>query len=145
MKDKTYLLNTVLAVLLGVILLAAVIVRVFMPIIIIPTPDVPDMVLLSLLALLAEHYVTGRAKRSYGVIFLLAAVTFGLLPWAAGFAEVGEIWKNALAGGIIFTVTTWVFTSIQERMLSGAASKAAPVVNALGIYLAAQCLVGIFL
>lgn len=145
MKEKSYFLNTVLAVVTGIILLAAVLVRVFMPIIMLPEPSIPNLVLVSLLALLIEHYVKGDVKRCYSCVFILSAVTFGLLPWAAGFVGVNEIWKAALAGGIAFTVTTWIFSSMQERISSGKANKAVPVINAIGFYLAVQCFTGVFL
>jgi len=48
-------------------------------------------------------------------------------------------------GGVVFTVTAWLFTSIQDRLSSGPACKAAPVVSAFGLYLAAQAFTGILL
>lgn len=145
MKNKTYILNTLLAGVLGVILLGAVLVRTFGPAIIIPEWNIPSLVLVSLLALLLDHYVAPGAKRCYICIPLFSAVTFGLLPWAAGFAGAGESLVFALAGGIVFTVTTWLYSSIQERLSSGPAAKAAPFLSALGLYLASQCFMGILL
>lgn len=143
MKNHTYLLNTLLAAVLGLALLVAVAVRAFAPIIIIPALDIPNMVLVSLAALLLNHYMAPGAKRCWCCIPLLSAVTFGLLPWAACFVGAAEAVKLAIAGGIVFTVTAWLFTSIQDRLSSGPACKAAPVVSALGLYLAAQCFMGI--
>lgn len=145
MKNKTYILNTLLAGVLGVILLGAVLVRTFGPAIIIPEWNIPSLVLVSLLALLLDHYVAPGAKRCYICIPLFSAVTFGLLPWAAGFAGAGESLVFALAGGIVFTVTTWLYSSIQERLSSGPVAKAAPFLSALGLYLASQCFMGILL
>lgn len=145
MKNKTYILNTLLAGVLGVILLGAVLVRTFGPAIIIPEWNIPSLVLVSLLALLLDHYVAPGAKRCYICIPLFSAVTFGLLPWAAGFAGAGDSLVFALAGGIVFTVTTWLYSSIQERLSSGPAAKAAPFLSALGLYLASQCFMGILL
>ena len=145
MKHKTYILNTLLAGVLGVILLGAVLVRTFAPAIIIPQWNIPSLVLVSLLALLLDHYVAPGAKRCYICIPVFSAVTFGLLPWAAGFAGAGESLVSALAGGIVFTVTTWLYSSIQERLSSGPVAKAAPFLSALGLYLASQCFMGILL
>ena len=145
MKNKTYILNTLLAGVLGVILLGAVLVRTFGPAIIIPEWNIPSLVLVSLLALLLDHYVAPGDKRCYICIPLFSAETFGLLPWAAGFAGAGESLVFALAGGIVFTVTTWLYSSIQERLSSGPAAKAAPFLSALGLYLASQCFMGILL
>ena len=145
MKKNTYLLNTLLAVVLGCALLVAVLVRTFAPIMIIPQLNIPNMVLVSLAALLLDHYLAPGAKRCYICIPVLAVLTFGLLPWAACFMGAAEAVKLAVAGGVVFTVTTWLFTSIQDRLSSGPACKAAPVVSAFGLYLAVQCFAGILL
>lgn len=145
MKKNTYFLNTALAVVLGCALLAAVLVRTFAPIIIIPTLNIPNMVLLSLAALLADHYLSGGAKRCYICIPVLSALTFGLLPFAACFVGVWDALKLGVVGGVVFTVVTALFTSIQDRLSSGPDCKAAPVLSAFGLYLAAQCFTGILL
>lgn len=145
MKNKTYILNTLLAAVLGIVLLIAVLVRTFAPAVIIPALNIPNMELISLLALLLDHYLAPGAKRCYVCVALLAAAAFGLLPFAACFVAGLEAAKLALIGGIVFAVTTWLFTSIQERLSSGPAAKAAPVLSALGLYLAAQSLTGILL
>ena len=143
MKKNTYLLNTLLAVVLGGALLIAVLVRTFAPIIIIPALDIPNMVLVSLAALLLDHYLAPGAKRCWICIRVLSVVTFGLLPFAACFVGAAEAVKLAVLGGVVFTATAWLFTSIQDRLSSGPACKAAPVVSAFGLYLASQCFMGI--
>ena len=65
MKEKTYTLNTMLIAVLGVSLLAAILVRTFAPIVIIPALNIPNMVALSLAALLLDHYIAPGAKRCY--------------------------------------------------------------------------------
>ena len=144
MKNKTYFLNTALAVVLGLALLAAVLVRTFAPWIIIPGLNIPNMVALSLLALLWDHYAAPGAKRCWICIPLLGAVTFGLLPFAACFVGALEALKLGLYGGIVFTATTWLFSSMQDRLSSGPAAKAAPFASALSLYLAIQALMGMF-
>ncbi len=143
MKKNTYLLNTLLAVVLGGALLIAVLVRTFAPIIIIPALDIPNMVLVSLAALLLDHYLAPGAKRCWICIPVLSVVTFGLLPFAACFVGAAEAVKLAVLGGVVFTATAWLFTSIQDRLSSGPVCKAAPVVSAFGLYLASQCFMGI--
>lgn len=145
MKNKTYFLNTILAAVLGIILLGAVVVRTFLPLVIIPAWTIPSMVLVSLVALLADHYFAPGAKRCYICIPVFAAVTFGLLPWAAGFSLPLEALTTGIIGGVVFTLTTALFTSVQDRLSSGPAAKAAPVLSALGLYLAVQCFAGILL
>lgn len=142
MKKNAYMLNTLLAGVMGIALLAAVLVRTFAPIIILPRPDIPALVLISLMVLLADHYLSPGAKRSYGHILLLSAATFGLLPWAACFVNTVDAVALSISGGVVFTVTTLLFTAIQERLASGPACKAAPAFSALGLYLAAQGFIG---
>ena len=145
MKNKTYILNTLLAAVLGAVLLACVLVRTFLPRIILPELDIPNMVLISLVALVIDHYAAPGAKRCYICIPLFAAVNFGLLPFAACFVGVLDALKLALAGGVIFTITTWLYSTIQDRLSSGPVAKAAPIVSALGLYLAVQCFAGMIL
>ena len=142
---KTYILNTLLVAVVFCAALACVLVRVFLPNFIIPVLNVPNMVLLSLVALVLDHYIARDADRCYICIPVLSALTFGLLPWAAGFAGAVEALVLALAGGVVFTATTFLFSSMTERIASGPVKKLAPVVSAAGLWLAAQCLTGIFL
>lgn len=145
MKNKTYVLNTLLIAVVGIAMLAAVLVRTFAPIVIIPGLNIPGMVALSLVALLLDHYLAPGAKRCYICIPLLSAAAFGLLPWAACFAAGGYALKLAVVGGVVFTVTTWLFSSIQDRLATGPAAKAAPFMSAVGLLLAAQVMMGIIL
>ena len=145
MKNKTYILNTFLALVLGIYLLIAIFVRTFCPAIILPKASVPNLVLLSLIALVLDHYLAPDAKRCYICIPVLSAVAFGLLPWAACFVSGLEALKLALVGCIVFTVTTWLFTTIQDRLSSGPAAKASAFFSAVSLYMAAQCFMGMFL
>jgi hypothetical protein len=53
--------------------------------------------------------------------------------------------KLASIGAIVFTVVTWLFTSMTERMATGRTSKVVAVAGALGIWLALQCFNGMIL
>ena len=65
MKNKTYILNTLLAAVLGLVLLACQLVRTFAPLVIIPSLDVPNLVLLSLVVLVLDNYLAPKADRCY--------------------------------------------------------------------------------
>jgi len=145
MKKNTCTLNTMLAAVLGIACLIAVLVRTFAPAVIIPTLNIPNIVLISLVAVLLDHYIANGAKRCYPCIAVLSAVTFGLLPLAAGFVTVANALILALVGGVTFTLVAFLFTSIQDRLSSGPATKAAPLLSAFCLYLAFQCLTGIIL
>ena len=51
----------------------------------------------------------------------------------------------ALVGGAVFTLLTFLYSSVQERLSSGPNAKAAPVLSALGLYLAFQVFANIIL
>ena len=142
MRENKYVLNTVLAVFLAAGLLIAVLVRTFAPAVILPRPHIPGLVLLSLLTLLANHRIAPDAARSRIGIPLLSALTFGLLPYAAGFVTPVYALKLALIGGIVFSLTTVLFSAAQDRISSGPHTKAAPLLTAMGIYLASLCFSG---
>ena len=143
MKNKTYTLSTVLSVVLGAVLLAMVIVRAYAPNIILPVFDIPTITGISLVALVLDHYLAKGAKRCWICIPVFAALSFSVLPMVAGLVPVADLKGLMVNGCVIFTVTTWVFTSIQDRLSSGPAAKLAPVMSALGIWLAVQAFAGI--
>ena len=145
MKEKRYASNTVLAIVLGIFFVACTVSRAFVPMVVLPRLTIPNMVLLSLAALLIAHYAAPGKSRCDGFALLLAALTFGLLPYAAGFATGTEALKLALIGGIAFFAAAWLFGEAMERLSSGPAAKAAPVITAFCLYLAAQCFAGILL
>ncbi len=142
MNKKTYTLNTLLAAVLGAVLLVCVLVRTFWPRMILPVPDIPNLVLISLIALLLDHYLAPGADRCYICIPVFSAITFGLLPFAACFVGAGEALKLAVLGCVVFTAVTWLFSSMTDRLSTGPVAKLAPVMSALGLYLAAQCFMG---
>lgn len=139
---QTYTLNTLLALVTGAVLLVMVLVRALLPNVILPGADIPNLVLLSLAALLLDHYLAPGATRCYICISVFSAITFGLLPCAAGFTTLTEALKLAVLGCVVFTAVTWLYSSMQDRLSSGPAAKAAPVLGAVGLYLASQCLMG---
>ena len=143
MKNKTYTLNTVLTAVLTAVLAAMVVLRTFAPQIILPIFDIPTLTAISLAALVLDHYLAPNAKRCWICIPLFAALSFGILPFAAGMVALKHILGLAITGAVIFTITTFVFTSIQDRLSSGPAAKLAPIMSAFGIWLAVQAFAGI--
>lgn len=145
MKNRNYTSNVTLPLVLGIFLLVCLLVRTFNPMAVLPKLDVPMVVALSLAALLAAHYLAKAKEPCDALSLVLAALTFGVLPYVSGFATVMEALKLALVGAVAFFVTAWLFDEMMERLSSGPAAKAAPVLSALGLYLAAQCFAGIVL
>ena len=143
MKNKPYLLNTLLAAVFTLALLVMVLVRAFAPLEIQPVAEVPNRVLICLVALVLDHYLAPGSKRNYLIAVPLAVVTFGLLPFAAGFATLAQAVEYGLVGGGAFLVTTLLFTTIAERLSSGPAAKASAFFSAVSLYMPAQCLMSI--
>lgn len=144
MNEKKYTLPTALIAVMSLVMIAFVLVRTFLPGFIIPELDVPNMVLISLAALLVDHYLAPNARRCYVCAALFGALSFGLLPFAACFVGGLEAVKLGVMGGIVFTVTTWLYSSMTDRLSTGPAAKAAPFMSAFGLYLAVQSLMGMF-
>ena len=141
---KKYLLNTFLAGMVTAALLAMLIARAICPVLVFPGFGIPNLVLISLFALVLDHYIVKDAPRCYICIPVLAFLTFGLLPLAAGLVlPLDALWLG-VKGCITFTATTWLFTSMADRISTGPSAKFAPVVSAVGLYLASQCFMGMF-
>ncbi len=145
MKEKKFVLNTILAAVLFVAMAVMMLIRVYNPAGVLPKLDIPNMALLSLVVLLADYYICPKAERCYICIPVLSFLTFALLPLMAGFSCQHDFWKIGLVGSAVFTLLTWLFSSIVSRIGSGVKAPAAPILSALGLYLAVQGFAGIFL
>ena len=145
MKKNTFLLPTLLVAVLFVTMLSAMLLQIFIPAIILPPLNIPNMTLLSVVALVLDHFFTKGSQRCYVCVIVFSLAAFAALPLMAGFACVHDFWKYGLVGGITFTVTTFLFTSATQRLKTGPKAPAAVILTALGIYLAAQCFAGIIL
>ena len=143
MKNKTYTLSTVLTAVLAAVLVAMVLVRAFAPNIILPIFDIPTLTAISLAALVLDHYVAPGAKRCWICIPVFAALSFAILPFAAGLVALKYVLGLALTGAVVFSLCTFVFTSVLDRLSSGPAARLAPIMSALGIWLAVQAFAGI--
>lgn len=143
-KMKTFRSVLLAAVLLGV-LAVQLLVKTFYPTVISPALNIPNMVLLSLVALLLEGWLCPGAENSWICTPVFAVLSFGLLPLAAGVADLQDFWKIGLVGGVVFTLTALAMDSVRDRLSSGPQAKGALVATALGVYLASQCFAGILL
>jgi hypothetical protein len=145
MKNNKFLLPMMLIAVLFAALLGGMLMQIFIPAVILPPLNIPNMVLLSVVALLADHLFTKGSQRNYVWVALFGVAAFALLPLMAGFACVHTFWKYGVVGGITFTITTFLFSSAAQRLRTGPKAPAALVLTGLGIYLAAQCFAGIIL
>ena len=143
MKKRNDMLGILLAVITGAAMLSAMLVRAFLPRMILMKLDGMTALLLSLGALVLDFYLFGKSKRNFWLITLYGALIFGIFPWVACFLVPMAALKSAVIGAVIFTVVTFLFDTMTDRLSSGPASVAAPFISAFGLYLAAQCLMGI--
>lgn len=145
MKKTPYFLPVILVAVMFTALLAGMLVQIFLPAVILPPMNIPNIVLLSLVTLLLEHSLSKDSPRCYVCIILFGIAAFALLPLMAGFTCVHDFWKYGLVGGAVFSLTTYLFTSAVKRLKTGPKAPAALVLTCLGIYLASQCFAGIWL
>ncbi len=144
MKKQCNLLGFVLSVVTGVALLSLLAVNAFFPHLILPKPNFNALLVLSLVALVLDCYLGKGRKHDFRLVPLYGAFIFGVFPLACFVATPMEALKLALMGAVLLTVVTFLFDSMIDRLSGGPASKAAPLISAFGLYLGAQCLLGIF-
>lgn len=142
MGKKEINLNMLTAVLLGTVLLAGMVWKAFVPNAVLPKLDIPAMTALVLMALLLEYFLAGRKKRVRTAETVLAALTFLLLPAAAGMPDIGM--KTAVCGAAVFTVLTWMFDLAADRLETAVGRRGAMIPTALIIYLSCQGFLGMF-
>ena len=145
MKNNKYFLNTLLVAVLFLVMAVFMVLKAIQPPVILLPLNIPTLVLISLVVLLLEFYLAPGNDRCYICIPVLAALTFGILPLMAGFACQHTFWKLGLVGGVVFAVTTWLFTAMTNRLQSGPQAKLAPIIGALCLFLASQCFAGLIL
>lgn len=145
MKKDNNFLSIIFTGTLTLALLAGVIARLVYPMVILPQWNIPNLVALSAVALVLDHYLAGQGKKDYLALLVFSGLSCALLPWATGWIALGQMLLYGLTGGLVFTATAWLFESLVERLSSGPAAKVAPLLGAGGLYLAAQALQGIFL
>ncbi len=143
MRKKHDMLGVWLAAVTGMAFLLSVILRSLLPRIILPQPDAVSFVAISLIALLSDHYILRGSRRNYLLIPVYAALIFGIFPVAAFAVEPLYGINLAILGAGTFTVVTFLFDSIRERLESGPVARLAPLFGAFGLFLVAQCLMGI--
>lgn len=142
MKNKSYFVHLSLMIVLTVALVAITLVHTFLPQFLIPKATVPNLALISALALLIDHYASKGAKHCYILIAVFSFASFFLLPYLAGYAPVCESLKIGVVGMVIYTLSAFLFTTAADRLATGPKAKFAPILTAIFLVLAAQCFEG---
>ena len=144
MKNRTTILNTTLAAVLGVTLLGSIIAKTMCPQLILPQLNIPYVAAISLVALVLTSFV----KTEEGCIYCemaLAALTFGILPMVAGMAGGMEAVKLAVFGGLVFGALDLMVNAMTKRIAMSGICKCAVIPSAFVMYLACKCFAGILL
>ena len=143
MEKKSFVLNILLAVVLGAGLLVGMVWRAFQPNVVLADLEIPSIAALVLIALVIEYLVKGTQKRAWGMQTVLAAATFAVLPLAAGYTGAGI--GVTVCGTVVFTALTWMFDAAADRLEVTADCKYAVIPTAFVMYLACQCFMGMIL
>ncbi len=143
MKHTQNLRGILLAGVTGIAVLAAVLLRTFVPRFILPDYSAITVITLTLIALTLDCYLGKNAREPFWRLMLYAASVFGLFPWAAGFVSPLDAIRLAVIGAVVGLVIPFLFDTLLERLASGPVAKCAPPITAIGLFLAAQCLAGI--
>lgn len=143
MEKKNFVLNVLLAVVLGAGLLVGMVWKAFQPNVVLADLELPAIAALVLIALVIEYLWKGTQKRAWAVQIVLAAITFAVIPFAAGYAGTGI--GLILCGTAMFTALTWIFDSVAERLDVTCDCKCAMIPTAFVMYLACQCFMGMIL
>jgi hypothetical protein len=142
MKNNKYLLSVLLVLTIAVSLVVLVLVRTFLPIVILPKFSLANISLVSLVALVINYYITGNDNDYISIA--VAFLAFLLLPFVAGFVTFVEALLLAVKGVITFTAQKFIFGSILNRLEANGKNIFAPVITAFLLFLAVQCFMGIF-
>ena len=143
MEKKNFVLNVLLAAVLGAGLLVGMVWKAFQPNVVLADLELPAIAALVLIALVIEYLWKGTQKRAWAVQIVLAAITFTVIPFAAGYAGAGI--GLILCGTVMFTALTWIFDSVAERLDVTCDCKCAMIPTAFVMYLACQCFMGMIL
>ena len=143
MEKKNFVLNVLLAVVLGAGLLVGMIWSAVVPNVVLTDLELPSIAALMLIALVIEYLWKGTQKRAWIAQIVLAAVTFAVIPFAAGYAGAGI--KLILCGTAMFAALTFIFDSVAERLDVTTDCKCTMIPTAFVMYLACQCLMGMIL
>lgn len=145
MKKKTYLLNVILTVVMAAGVLAAMLVKTFESAAVLPAPNIPNLTLISLIALVADHFLAPGEKRNWLLVGVFSLLSFLLLPWASGLVTGWPLMKLALCGCVVFMVCTLLFSSMADRISTGQHDGLTVIISALGILMASQAFNGMIL
>ncbi len=137
MKDK-FFINILMAFSIGLFCVTAVLMKAFslLP----PKLSIPNMVLISVIALSAERFFVKDIKRAIWENIILSGIIFALFSFFAGILET-SILKMFVLGAFVFATVDLIFSSALKRRIS--LSNATIIADAILIFLASQIFNGL--
>lgn len=142
MKEKNYFVNILLAAELGILSLTGLLIRTFLPGAVLPEISIPLIVLLSLIPLTAECYTKAPRGKNHLISILLAGVSFSVLPWCGGLLREMPLWKMFLISCAVYGIVSLLYQGQAER-IPAKNKKTAPAINAVLLWLASLCTLGL--
>lgn len=144
MKKNAYLVNLMHVAAVFLYCAVCLLIRAFAPAVILPRWDFSVLMILSLLPLVITRYLDADASGNWIAMILLGGVTFTVLPLCAGLTFDTPAWKLLLLGTAVFGVTKFLYSCTEKCTAKGCLRHISPVVNALLLFLAGQCIEGMF-
>ena len=145
MRKNPYLINILLAGILAAISLGFLIARLVLPMVVLPAWNLPNLIILCMLALVADAYLSENVQGCWVLKGILAGITIALLPVAAGLIPASEGWTLLIAGTLVFMGCERMFHFAVDRLRSGPAGKLAPLSAGLTMCLMGQIFCGMVL
>lgn len=144
MRKNLYFINSLLAIEVGIFYLFQMLGKFFAPAMIFPKVNLPFLTLFSVMPMVVQSYIEPEIKRNSIISIVMAGVTFTILPMCAGIDLGVSAWKLLVGATLVYGATYGVYASMSQRMDSGAHTKFTPIVHGFLLFLASQCLQGIF-
>ena len=145
MRKNEYLVNILLGAVMAVVMLWCMVAKLIWPVAVMPARNIPNLMIACTIALVLAQYLNPGAAYNWLCAAFLAGLTLGLFPFVAGVAEVEEIWKLVLVGGLVFLGCERMFHSVMDRLSSGPAGKLAPLSVGLVMVVMSQIFAGMIL
>lgn len=135
-----------LTLLLTVCSVVLIVVKAFMPELILPRLTITVLTGLSLASLVLEYWLFPRnTQPDYLETGLMTMVVFAALTWAVGLATVVDAGKVGIFGGIVYTLCLLVFRAMEAQLETASIKRRGLALTgaALLLLLASQSLAGI--
>ena len=144
MKNSVYLKNMVLIVEIFLVCVVILLMKTFVPGVVLPRMDVPVLTGLCVVPMMIGNRGQALDNTDRVMSVVLAGLTFSVLPMAAGWSGSLSYGKLLIAGSLVFGITDLFYTSVYERLRLENGKPLILFVNGFLLFLASQCFQNIF-